>query len=122
MMFMCFRHYATNTSTTLSIFENPHYFEFDPSASEINSVATLLNFSTVSINFLSGDILAVVEKNIGENINNDAVNGVISATQVLASTAYTTSVVTLLVKRVYRLILLQSFLAKVDFYLESIGR
>ena len=73
---------ATNTSTTLSIFENPYYFEFDPSASEINSVATAAPIFQLSQSIsLSGDILAVVEKNIGENINNDAVNGVISASK-----------------------------------------
>ena len=85
---------ATNTSTTLSIFENPYYFEFDPSASEISSVATAAPiFQLTQSISLSGDILAVVEKNI-ENINNDAVNGVISVEQVLIATAYTTSVVT----------------------------
>ena len=35
---------ATNTSTTLSIFENPYYFEFEPSASQISSVATAAQF------------------------------------------------------------------------------
>ena len=43
---------------------------------------------------ISGDILAVLEKNIGENVNNDSVVGAISATQVLASTAYTTNITT----------------------------
>ena len=35
-----------------------------------------------------------MEKNIGENVNNDSVTGAISATQVLASTAYTTNITT----------------------------
>ena len=82
---------ATNTSTTLSIFENPYYFEFDPSASQISSVVTAAPIFQLSQSLsISGDILAVVEKNIGEDVNNDSINGVISATQVLASTAYTT--------------------------------
>ena len=34
-----------------------------------------------------------MEKNVGEDVNNDSING-ISATQVLASTAYTTSITT----------------------------
>ena len=86
---------AANTSTTLSIFENPYYFEFDPSASQISSVATAAPIFQLSQSLsISGDILAVVEKNIGEDVNNDSVNGAISATQVLASTAYTTSITT----------------------------
>ena len=86
---------ATNTSTTLSIFENPYYFEFEPSASQISSVATAAPiFQLWQSLSISGDILAVVEKNIGENVNNDSVIGAISATQVLASTAYTTNITT----------------------------
>ena len=86
---------ATNTSTTLSIFENPYYFEFEPSASQISSLATAAPIFQLSQSLsISGDILAVVEKNIGENVNNDSINGAISATQVLASTAYTTSITT----------------------------
>ena len=86
---------ATNTSTTLSIFENPYYFEFDPSASQISSVATAAPIFQLSQSLsISGDILAVVEKNVGEDVNNDSINGAISATQVLASTAYTTSITT----------------------------
>ena len=86
---------ATNTSTTLSIFENPYYFEFDPSASQISSIVTAAPTFQLSQSLsISGDILAVVEKNVGEDVNNDSINGVISATQVLASTAYTTSITT----------------------------
>ena len=86
---------AANTSTTLSIFESPYYFEFDPSASQISSLATAAPIFHLSQSLLiSGDILSVVEKNVGEDVNNDSINGVISATQVLASTAYTTSITT----------------------------
>ncbi|RZP23130.1 MAG: DUF4214 domain-containing protein [Burkholderiaceae bacterium] len=86
---------STNTSTTLSIFESPYYFEFDPSASQISSLATAAPIFHLSQSIsMSGDLLAVVEKNIGENVNNDSVTGAISATQVLASTAYTTNITT----------------------------
>ena len=85
---------ATNVSTTLSIFENPYYFEFELSASQISSVATARQFSNLGSRCHYREILVVVEKNIGENVNNDSVTGAISATQVLASTAYTTNITT----------------------------
>ena len=58
---------AANTSTTLSIFESPYYFEFDPSASQISSLATAAPIFHLSQSLvISGDILSVVEKNVGK--------------------------------------------------------
>ena len=71
---------ATNTST-ISIFENPYYFEFEPSASQVSSVATSANFAGQSLSIW--EIFWLFGKNIGENVNNDSVIGAISATRVL---------------------------------------
>ena len=86
---------ATNVSTTLSVFENSYYFEFDPSAASTQQIGTAApTFQLTQSLQISGDILSVIEKNIGHDVNNDSVNGVMSATQVLSASAHTKTIVT----------------------------
>ena len=86
---------ATNVSTTLSVFENSYYFEFDPSAASTQQIGTAApTFQLTQSLQISGDILSVIEKNIGHDVNNDSVNGVMSATQVLSASAHIKTIVT----------------------------